>query len=482
MYCMRHAGSQPLNPGAAHDRLRVFLCHSIADKPRARRLHQRLTSEGYDVWLDEKALFPGQKWEHQIEHAISESDAVLVCISSKSVNREGYVHNEIEQALQAARSKPDDAVFLIPLRFDDVEIPRKLREFQWSDYFRKDGHSVLLRALEHRAATLGFYTPDSAWSVPKNDPLYCALRARIFGQDAAVARIVNLLKAHKSGLTDTNRPAGSLILVGPAGTGKTWTAQSLAAVLHGDESKLIGINSWEYQSERDLAKLTGAPPGYLGHRETHPLLSSEVIQNAQQDETYPAIILFDDLDTGSDYLQAMVKNIINNAILTMGDNRYVDFRRTLVIITCNGARLRREETEKTDMMPDLNSRRPAEGLSIDLLKAVDGIIRYSPLTTEAAISIVGQELEVLAKTCRTLHGVQLSFSPLVAPLLASKCNASRSGVRVLLRTIREYLKEPLAWELGREQWIDGDVLKAAPDRDGSGVAFSKKLIPRTEQS
>jgi len=267
------------------------------DKPRVRRLHGKLAAEGYDVWLDEKTLFPGQKWEMQIERAIAECDVIIICLSSRSVKREGYIHDEIEQALKAARRKPDDALFLIPLRFDDVEIPHKLQQWTWVDYFSRGGHRRLSRALEQRAATLGFYTPESAWSVSSSDPIYNALRTRIFGQDAALARIVNLLKSYSSGYGNPNRPAGSLILVGPAGTGKTSTASAVAAALHGDESKLITINSWEYRSERDISKLVGSPPGYLGHRETHPLLSREVIDHVRLNKRFPAIVLFDDLDT-----------------------------------------------------------------------------------------------------------------------------------------------------------------------------------------
>jgi len=105
--------------------LRVFICHSSQDKPIVRELYQRLNAEGWiDPWLDEEKLLPGQDWDVEIEKSVESADAVLVCLSSKSVTKEGYVQKEIRKVLDIALEKPEETIFIIPLRLDDCEIPR----------------------------------------------------------------------------------------------------------------------------------------------------------------------------------------------------------------------------------------------------------------------------------------------------------------------------------------------------------------------
>jgi hypothetical protein len=120
-------------------KLRVFLCHASQDKPVLRELYQRLLAEGWiDPWLDEEKLLPGQDWDMEIEKAVEASDVVIVCISAKSVTKEGYIQKEIRKVLDFALEKPEDTIFIIPLRLDDCEQPRRLRTWQYVDYFPSD--------------------------------------------------------------------------------------------------------------------------------------------------------------------------------------------------------------------------------------------------------------------------------------------------------------------------------------------------------
>lgn len=136
--------------------LRVFLCHASQDKPIVRELYQRLKAEDWiDPWLDKAKLLPGQDWELVIEKAVDDSDVVIVCLSSQSVTKEGFVQREIRYAYDLALEKPEDTIFLIPLRLDDCIVPRKLRTLHWVDYFdlqvQKDAAFFdLLKALKLR--------------------------------------------------------------------------------------------------------------------------------------------------------------------------------------------------------------------------------------------------------------------------------------------------------------------------------------------
>ena len=134
--------------------LKVFLCHASQDKPVIRELAQRLFAEGWiDPWLDEKKLLPGQDWRLKIEDAVETSDIVIICLSSNSVTKEGFVQKELRYAREIALEKPDETIFLIPLRLDDCEAPRGLRFYQWVDYFgdkKNEAYSALIESLKLR--------------------------------------------------------------------------------------------------------------------------------------------------------------------------------------------------------------------------------------------------------------------------------------------------------------------------------------------
>lgn len=136
-------------------KLRVFLCHASQDKPVVRELYQRLNAEGWiDPWLDEEKLLPGQDWDLEIEKAVEAADVVLVCVSSRSVTKEGYIQREIKFALDIALEKPEGTIFIIPLRLDDCDVPRRLRSWQYVDYFPseklKASYQRLMQSLQVR--------------------------------------------------------------------------------------------------------------------------------------------------------------------------------------------------------------------------------------------------------------------------------------------------------------------------------------------
>ncbi|MCW5982424.1 MAG: TIR domain-containing protein [Bryobacteraceae bacterium] len=139
--------------------LRVFLCHTSGDKKEIRNLYLRLKADGVDPWLDEENLLPGQDWKCEIRNAVSTSDVVLVCLSSRSIHKPGYVQKEIMFALDTADEQPENTIFVIPLRIEECEVPDRLSRWQWVDLFAPSGYGRLIRALAKRAEDLGITPP-----------------------------------------------------------------------------------------------------------------------------------------------------------------------------------------------------------------------------------------------------------------------------------------------------------------------------------
>lgn len=142
-------------PPAAGERLRVFLCHASTDKPAVRELYGRLKADGFAPWLDEEDLLGGQVWEEEIEEVLRSTHIVLVCLSNNSINKAGYIQREIREVLNLAEEQPEGEIFLIPLKLEECDIPRRLGRWQWINFFREDGYDRLLRSLRARAAKLG---------------------------------------------------------------------------------------------------------------------------------------------------------------------------------------------------------------------------------------------------------------------------------------------------------------------------------------
>lgn len=155
-------------------KLNVFLCHAKEDKPIVRELYRQLVAEGWlDVWLDEENLFPGQEWDMEIEKAVEQADVVVVCLSSHSVDKEGYVQKELRFVLNIADEKPEGTIFVVPLRLDDCQVPRRIRGWQYADYFpneeRARAYQRLLFSLRMRARKLDISTLSPAEEQARRD-------------------------------------------------------------------------------------------------------------------------------------------------------------------------------------------------------------------------------------------------------------------------------------------------------------------------
>lgn len=135
--------------------LKIFLCHSSGDKAEVKNLYNLFVERGANPWLDTEKILPGQDWNFEINKALDDSDVILLCLSKKSVDKEGYVQKEIRLALDRALEMPEGRIFLIPVRLEECELPYKIRTYQWVDIYTADGMDKLIKSLNLRASQVG---------------------------------------------------------------------------------------------------------------------------------------------------------------------------------------------------------------------------------------------------------------------------------------------------------------------------------------
>ena len=161
------------------------------------------------------------------------------------------------------------------------------------------------------------------------------LRRLVVGQDEAIQKIVDLYQMYVTGMTSPGRPIGNILFMGPTGSGKTRLVEATAESLFGDATAIVKINCAEYQHSHEIAKLIGSPPGYLGHRETHPFLSQERLNRSHTETLKLSLVLFDEIEKASDALWNLLLGILDKATLTLGDGRQTDFSKCLIFMTSN---------------------------------------------------------------------------------------------------------------------------------------------------
>src|SRR5271168_5023456 len=162
-----------------------------------------------------------------------------------------------------------------------------------------------------------------------------ALRRKIVGQDPAIEKVAEIYQMFLAGLNAPGRPVGNLLFLGPTGSGKTRVVEAIAEALFGDARACIKIDCAEFQHSHEIAKLIGSPPGYLGHRETHPLITQESLNQWHTEEVKLSILLFDEIEKASDALWQLLLGVLDKATLTLGDNRRVDLSQCIIVMTSN---------------------------------------------------------------------------------------------------------------------------------------------------
>src|SRR5207344_3216420 len=162
-----------------------------------------------------------------------------------------------------------------------------------------------------------------------------ALKGKVVGQEEGVRAVGDLYQVYCAGMCPMGRPVGNLLFLGPTGSGKTRIVEATAEILFGDPRAVIKVDCAEFQHSHEIAKLIGSPPGYLGHRETHPLITQEELSKSHTDKLKLSFLLFDEIEKASDALWQLLLGILDKATLTLGDNRRVDLSQCLIVMTSN---------------------------------------------------------------------------------------------------------------------------------------------------
>lgn len=314
------------------------------------------------------------------------------------------------------------------------------------------------------------------------------LSQKVIGQPSALRFIVPYIEMYQAGLAPDGRPAGIFLLLGPTGTGKTRTVEALAEVLHGTDKHVLKINCGEFQSDHEVAKLIGAPPGYVGHRESPPLLTPERLAGAASTRSDLSLVLFDEIEKAAPALTTLLLGILDRATMRLGDSREVDFTKTLIFLTSNlGAREMMRE-----LGPGMGFRQPAgardvgdrlESIALgavrrrfspEFVNRIDVVVTYRPLDEDSLATIVTHHIDELQRHVSTRLGDR-SFSIQVAPgareFLQQRGTSQEYGARELRRVIHRFLTQPLAARVAREQVQPGSVVDVVLAADGESLEF-----------
>ena len=326
---------------------------------------------------------------------------------------------------------------------------------------------------------------------PAPDPaenLIAVLSQKVVGQPAATRVIVPYIQMYQAGLAPEGRPVGVFLLLGPTGTGKTKTVEALADVLHGSEKNVLKIDCGEFQMEHEVAKLIGAPPGYLGHRETQPMLTQQKLNGVTTEKCNLSLVLFDEIEKAAPSMTRLLLGVLDKGILRLGDNTIVNFEKSLVFLTSNlGAReMMREinpdfgfQSVKSPSRADLTGKLQnialvsvRKSFSPEFVNRIDCIITYQPLTTESLSTILDHQIADLQNHVNTRLGAR-SFT-LEVPLearrfLLEKGTSAEYGARELNRTIHRHLTQPLATQVATSQVSPGARVRADLADDGESL-------------
>jgi ATP-dependent Clp protease ATP-binding subunit ClpA len=307
---------------------------------------------------------------------------------------------------------------------------------------------------------------------PTSDPLLSMMERRLIGQSAAIRTIVPYVELFEANLAPEQRPVGTFLLLGPTGTGKTKTAETLAECLHGSSKKLIRIDCGEFQSEQETAKLIGAPPGYLGHRDTTPRFNQANLNGSTSDHSKLSIVLIDEIEKASDGVRKLLLGVLDRAVLVLGDNTVVDFQSSLIFMTSNlgskemesymkpvfGFRQGGLDSRSTERMQQIGMRAVRKQFAPEFVNRIDSVIAYLPLSAAMIADIL--ELEIAEMQRHINHRLNagafnLEVSKAAREFLIAGGTSIESGARELKRTIHRCLLQPLTGLLNAGRILPG---------------------------
>lgn len=338
-----------------------------------------------------------------------------------------------------------------------------------------------------------FLNPDR--KSPRAKHFEDELLALIVGQERAVRRMSGLYQIYLAGMQNPARPIGTMLFLGPTGSGKTRVVEASAGVLFDDEHAVVKIDCAEFQHSHEIAKLIGSPPGYLGHRETSPMLTQENLDKSHVDDNKLTFVLFDEIEKASDSLWQLLLGILDKATLTLGDNRNVNFSNTIVIMTSNlGAR------EMSDMISGGIGFAPSKSMntsgddeidtkiyrtaleaakrkfSPEFMNRIDKVVVFRSLKERHLRRILDIELGAVQARITESAGTKFVFECSVEAkeFLLQEGIDLKYGARHLNRSIERFLVYPLSNLVATEQVETGDLVLVAWDDEEEKLTFAKK--------
>ncbi len=330
--------------------------------------------------------------------------------------------------------------------------------------------------------------------------LETGLRRMIVGQEEAIQQIVNIYQMHQTGLNPPGRPIGNFLFMGPTGSGKTRIVEATAEALLRNPRAVIKIDCAEFQHSHEIAKLIGSPPGYLGHRETHPLLSQEVLNQYHTDTIKLSFVLFDEIEKASDALWNLLLGILDKATLTLGDNRKVDFSRAMIFMTSNlGASemsallapklgfnvAEAQENSASGVFDEKTAGKIARtGMEAarrkftpEFINRLDKIVTFQPLGAEQLKKILDIELNLVQQrifNTSTDRAFVFTLSDAGKDFLLVEGTDLKYGARHLKRAIERLLVQPISNLIATDQVRGGDWIRVDFDGGCKTLTFARE--------
>jgi len=321
------------------------------------------------------------------------------------------------------------------------------------------------------------------------------LRRLVVGQEEAIHEIVTAFQSHLTGLSPAGRPIANFLFLGPTGSGKTRVVEATAQALLNDPKAVIKIDCAEFQHSHEIAKLVGSPPGYLGHRETHPMLSQETLNRHFTDKLKLSIVLFDEIEKASDALWNLLLGILDKGILTLGDNRRVDFSTTLIFLTSNlgaaemcaltspklGFHSRGEDAESgaqlSNRMSSIGIAAARRKFTPEFVNRLDKIVVFKPLGEEELRRIIDIELENVYRRLESAAAKTpflLKVSNSAREFLLTEGTDSRYGARHLKRAIERLIVQPVSNLMATSQIERGDCIRVSHRPGSTSLTFFRE--------
>ncbi|HEV8588181.1 MAG TPA: AAA family ATPase [Pyrinomonadaceae bacterium] len=338
-----------------------------------------------------------------------------------------------------------------------------------------------------------FLDPDQ--KSPRAQDFEERLEARIVGQERAVRRMTGLYQIFLAGMNPINRPIGTMLFLGPTGSGKTRVIEAAAEVLFGDQNAVVKIDCAEFQHSHEIAKLIGSPPGYLGHRETSPMLTQENLDRMHTEDLKLTLVLFDEIEKASDALWQLLLGILDKATLTLGDNRRVDFSKCMLVMTSNlGAREMSElisggigfapgkgaknphDTEVDQKIYRTAVEAARRKFSPEFMNRIDKVVVFRSLKEHHLRAILDLELQAVQDRIMLSAGTKFVFqcSPEAKEMLLAEGIDFKYGARHLKRAVERFLVYPLSNLVATSQIGLGDLVFVGLNPATKRLVFSKQ--------